>query len=95
MTGICLLQDVEISYEHQVSECFSERYQHGKSISDLDLAVSSWGSILLESSSFPVFTFLGFFGNVCITCDQEALKGVRKASCEFNFIFSQLSGKPM
>lgn len=62
MTGICLLQDVKISDEHQVSECFSERYQHGKSISDLDLAVSS---ILLESSSFHVFTFLGFWQCLC------------------------------
>lgn len=72
MTGISLLQDVKISDEHQVSECFSECYQHGKSISDLDLAVSSRGSILLESSKLSCVYILGFFGNVYITCDQGA-----------------------
>lgn len=95
MTGICLLQDVKISDEHQVSECFSERYQHGKSISDLDSAVSSRGSTLLESSKLSRVYIFGFFGNGGITCDQEALKGVRKASYEFSFISFQVSGKLM
>lgn len=35
------------------------------------------------------------FGSVCVTCDQGALKGTRKASYEFNFISSQVSGMLM
>lgn len=77
MTGICLLQDVQISNEHQVSECCSECYQHGKSISDLDLAVSSRGSILLESRKLScayIFVFSATFALPVIRKPWRALE---------------------
>lgn len=53
--------DGNISDEHQVSECFSEHCQHGKSIRDWDLAVSGRGSILLESSKLSCVYSFGFW----------------------------------
>lgn len=96
MTGICVPHDGNISDEHQVSECFSEHSQHGKSIPDLDLAVGGRGSILLEKQhAFMRLQLWVLAMHVSITCEQGALKGFREESHEFSFISSQVFGKLM
>lgn len=53
---------------------------------------SCQAGILLESRKLSC---VYMFGSVCVTCDQGALKGVGKASCEFSFSSSQVCGRLM